>query len=120
MEMLRKAEKPETIIRTLVEKYGISKKRANFIYKQAIKKVEDVVVAHAREYKAVLLDRLEEQYRQTYMIEDETKRLKLQRELIETMARVAGVGKATQSVVNIFEHFPEQDDTIEVKPEKVE
>lgn len=110
VDMLRKAEKPEDIIKALVEKHGMSKKRAHFVYKQAIKKVEDVVVSQAREYKAVLIDRLEEQYRQTYTIEDETKRLKLQRELVESMARISGVGKAPNSAGNIFSHFPETDD----------
>lgn len=106
-ECLAKAEKKTEIIEKIREKFKVSKKTAQNIYEEGLAFVNSITITNANEYKAILLERLEEQYRQTYSIDDISKRLQRQKEIIDSMAKISGVLNSKVNMINIFEHFPD-------------
>jgi len=116
VDLIRKAYKKGDVISHLCSRYKISKSNANVIYSETMKYIEQAIINKVQQYKAVLIDRLESQYSDTFAIEDVAKRLQRQRELIDTMAKISGVLNTSAPHANIFEHYPDDEKVIEVKP----
>lgn len=111
LERLCEAKTKTEIIKDMCRTFRISKSRANDVYSDALKYINSITVTKAEEYKTVLLERLEQQYRETYKIEDIQKRLQRQKELVDSMAKISGVLNNGVSMVNIFEYFPSSENT---------
>ncbi len=114
LDCVNKALTRAEIIQAIQHRYGLKKRRAREIYEEGLRFIDQVAVSNVKEYKNVLLERLEAQYRETYQIEDPAKRLRVQMDIVDKMAKISGVTQTTVQQVNIFEHFPEQK-TIEIK-----
>lgn len=109
LERLCAAKTKSEIIKDMCKTFRISKSRANDVYNDALKYINSITVTKAEEYKTVLLERLEQQYRESYQIDDVQKRLQRQKELVDSMAKISGVLNNGVSMVNIFEYFPQSD-----------
>lgn len=112
LERLKMADNKAQIIKGLREEFNLRRDRALQVYSDALDIVKRTVLQKSVEYKGILIERLEAQYKDTYQIEDINKRLQRQRELIETMAKIIGITRSGSQTINIFEHFPDAEDKV--------
>lgn len=115
-----------TIIREYIAKRIIEGTLESDIKQDTISKYKCSLPAYYRHYKiaktefikshdsdiqhrrAVISARYEQQYADTRLIEDPEKRIKVQCQICDSVARLYGVDKSSVTTTNIFNYFPAQ------------
>lgn len=110
LDMIVQGIKKPEIIQRIRDEYKYTNRSAQDLYNETIRYIDSVSVANAQEYKTILLERLEQQYRDSYAIEDIAKRIQTQKTIVDSMAKLAGVMSQSVQMINIFEHFPDDDE----------
>jgi hypothetical protein len=67
------------------------------------------------QYRPIILARYEQQYRDCERVDKTETRVRLQRDINDSMARLTGADQPAPRSVNIFQFFPERDQTGRIK-----
>ncbi|MFA5377375.1 MAG: hypothetical protein WC455_16610 [Dehalococcoidia bacterium] len=79
--------------------------------KQAIAKL----LPDIAEYRPIIIARYEQQYKDCEQIEKTETKVRLQRDINDSMARLTGADQPAPRSVNIFQFFPDRDSTGRIK-----
>ena len=93
---------------TLSPQYKIQP-RAIRRYIQAAKRSIQQSLHDADQYRPIIIARYEQQYRDCSTIEKPETRVRLQRDINDSMARLTGADQPAPRAVNIFQFFPTRD-----------
>lgn len=96
--------------RRISDRYGVSPRSVERYVAEVRKYISDDVRGNAERARGLLWYRLERQYLDSWQIEDVDKRLRRQREIVETQSRISGADQTPSRAVNVFNFFPSEID----------
>ena len=98
-----------TIKQRISSEHGMSPRSVERYVAEVRKYLSTEFRGNAERVRGLLWSRLERQYLDSWAIEDVDKRLRRQREIVETQSRISGADQAPSRAVNVFNFFPTQD-----------
>lgn len=101
-------------IRSIKDLYKTSISTAERHFKRAKQAIAKTMPDIA-EYRPIIIARYEQQYRDCEQIEKTETKVRLQRDINDSMARLTGADQPQPKSVNIFQFFPARDQTGRIK-----
>lgn len=118
-DMIVEAVPLSRITQAISAQHGMSPRSVERYVAEVRKALATEVRGNAEKVRGLLWYRLERQYLDSWAIEDIDKRLRRQREIVETQSRITGADQPAGRAVNVFNFFPTDIDkrgTITIEP----
>ena len=109
IDMIVAGHPTSAIQHTLAPQYGVQPRQIRR-YMVTAKQQLKLATAEIDQYRPLILARYEQQYRDCERIDKTETRVRLQRDINDSISRLTGADQPQPKSVNIFQFFPERDE----------